>query len=127
MKKYAFFFSLHVLTAVLWSIWALPSIGESGSFPDEATWIAAQIVLPVFIIALLARRYRPGFWLAMIWGLGVGLSGAGLLGWALMGTGTPASVYTVAGLLLFNGLGVLSSVIKDMNWIRERNRYAFED
>lgn len=127
MKKYVFFFSFHVLSVVLWAVLALPAMHESGSFPDEASWFAAQIVLPVFMTTLLARGYKPGFWIALGWGAMVLLSGAGLLGWALMGPGTPAAVYVVAVLLLIDGLGVFSSALKDLNWIRERNRYAFED
>lgn len=127
MKKYALFFSMHVLSAVIWVAWALPSMDESGSLPAEASWIAAQIILPVFISVLLACGYRPGLYIAMAWGGMLLLSGAGLLGWSLMGIGTPPPVYLVAGMLLINGLGVFSSALKDLNWIRERNRYAFED
>lgn len=128
MKKYAIFFSLHILSVVLWAVWALPAMNESGSFGAEASWIVAQIVLPVLIASLLARRYRPGLYLALVWGAALLLSGAGLTGWSFMGTGTPLSVYIVAGLLLMDGLGIFSSALKDLNWIRDtNNRYAFED
>ncbi len=128
MKKYAAFFTLHVISVVLWAVWALPSIGESGTLSAEASWIAAQMVLPVFITLLLVRGYRPVYYLAMIWGILLLLSGAGLLGWALMGIGTPIPVYLVSTLLLLNGLGIFSSALKDLNWIRRRRRgYAFED
>lgn len=127
MKKYVFFFTLHIFSLVVWAVWALPQMGESGTFPDEASWLAAQIVLPVFISVLLARHYRPGLWIALAWGLIILLSGAGLLGWALMGPATPFVVHFVALLLLMDGLGIFSSALKDLKWIHERNRYALED
>lgn len=127
MKKYLLFFSLHILSVVLWVVWALPLMNESGSLPDEATWLAAQILLPVFIFWMIHHRYRPGYWIALVWGLMVLLCGSGLLGWALMGPATPPAVYGVAGLLLLDGLGVFSSALQDLNWIRERKAYVVED
>jgi hypothetical protein len=115
------------LSNILWAFWALPEIGEEGTFTQTIQWIGTQALLPCLFAALLLAGLRIVFWPLLIYSAFMILFGIGLFGWALMGPGTPASIYAVCATLLAMGFGILYHSLKDLGIGTKERKYASED
>lgn len=123
LKKYLFFFSLQVFAIALWAFWVLPDVGETGEFSQTAAWLAVQVLFPVFFSLLIARRRKSGYWLTALYGVIIGLYALGMTGWALVGAGTPVSVYAVCAIFFVVAFGVVFNALKDLNIGQKQRRY----
>ena len=122
-KKYLPFFGLQLLANCLWLFWVLPSLEESGSVIEMAAWLGAQVLLPVFLSFLIARRRKIGYWLTVIYGLHLGLFALGMTGWSLMSEWTPFSVYAVSAIFFVVSFGTVFLGLKDLNIGQKARRY----
>src|SRR3989338_11577123 len=107
LKKYLPFLALGPLANLLWAFWALREINEQGSFVEMLQWICVQALLPVMLGLLLALKPKFAYGFLLVYSGFTILFALGILGWALMGLGTPLSVYVVSFILLVMGFGVL--------------------
>ena len=127
VKKFLPFLVLGPIGNLLWLLWALPQIGEQGDSSQILEWIAAQMVLPlIFSIFLLLRR-RFILWVILIYSAFMILYALGVLGWALMGAGTPLSVYVVTGVLFVMSFGLAYRSLKALNIGKKEKYYGFDD
>lgn len=122
MKKYLILFVVQIAALWVWAFYGLPEIGESGSRIEVGQWLTVQGLLMLLLGTLLWRRYRPAYFLNVAYGFVVSLCGVGLLGWSLMGSATPASVYISSALFLAAGFGLIAAALKDLN-VGQRRRY----
>ena len=127
IKKYIPFFALQLVAFGLWAWWALPTMNEQGSLTETLEWSGVQTLIVVLLILLLWRGKRYSRWLTAFYACLVGLFGYGTLGWALMGSATPLSVYVVALIFIMDGLALLFCSLKDLNIGRERREIHYED
>ena len=127
LKKYIPFLILGPLSNALWAGWALPEISEQGTPSETVQWICVQALLPLIFCMLLALKQRLAFWCLMIYSGFIILFGVGVFGWALMGPGTPLSVYAVCLTLFVMGFGLLYQSMKDLNFGKKTRRYDVED
>ena len=123
MKKYFPFFALQILANVLWAFWALPSIGESGSFLETIKWLGVQILLPVFFCLLLSSRRKSAYVLMVMYGILTALYALGMTGWSLIGEATPLSVYVVCAIFFVVSFGIVFQALKDLNVGQKARRY----
>ena len=122
-KKYFPYFGLQLLANGLWIFWVLPSIGESGSFSETLEWVGVQILFPAFFCLLLSSRRKAAYGLVVLYGIFTGLYALGMTGWALMGEGTPISVYIVCAIFFVVSFGIVFHALKDLNIGQKARRY----
>ena len=127
LKKYLPFLALGPLANLLWAFWALREINEQGSFVEMFQWICVQALLPVMLGLLLALKPKFAYGFLLVYSGFTILFSLGILGWALMGLGTPLSVYVVSAVLLVMGFGVLFHTLNDSKWGQRVTRYETED
>ncbi len=127
LKKYAVFLMLGPVSNALWAWWALPEIHEQGTMEEILQWILVQATLPAAFAVLLLFKWRLVLLLMTAYSGFILLFAAGVLGWALMGGGTPLSVYTVCLALFVMGFGILFNSLKDLGVGQKVKRYDFED
>ena len=127
LKDYLFFLILGPVANALWAFWVLPDIHEEGTSSQTLEWIAVQALVPVLFVILLARRQRYIYWFLLVYAALILLFGAGTFGWALMGPGTPASVYVVCVLFFIMGFGILFHGMKDLNMGQKTRSYDAEN
>lgn len=127
LKKYIPFLILGPVSNALWAGWALPEINEQGTPAETVQWIAVQALLPLIFCMLLALKQRLAFWGLMIYSGFIILFGVGVFGWALMGPGTPFSVYAVCLMLFVMGFGLLYQSMKDLNFGKKGRKFYTED
>ncbi len=112
---------------LLWAFWALREINEQGGFVEMLQWICVQALLPVMLGLLLALRPKFAYGFLLVYSGFTILFALGILGWALMGLGTPLSIYAVSTVLLVMGFGILFQALKDSRWGQKVTRYETED
>jgi hypothetical protein len=105
----------------------LPAIGEEGTFLEIILWMGIQILLPLLIGILLARRRRYVLWIMALYGVFFLLFGFGMFGWALMGEGTPVSVYAVCSLFFIIGFGVIFRTMKDLGIGQKPRQFGLDE
>ncbi len=127
LKKYIPFLILGPVSNALWAGWALPEINEQGTPLETVQWIAVQALLPLVFCMLLVLKHRLAFWGLMIYSGFIILFGVGVFGWALMGPGTPLSVYAVCLMLFVMGFGLLYQSMKDLNFGKKGRKFYTED
>jgi len=123
LKKYLILFSAQLAANLLWIFWVLPGLGESGSPAQTIKWFGVQVLVPVFLLLLIARRRKSGYGLTVVYSILVGLYAMGMLGWALIGEATPLSVYVVCIFLFIVAFGALFCALKDLNVGQKARRY----
>ncbi len=123
IKKYLPFFTLQILANLLWAFWALPAIGEAGSLQETLKWLGVQILFPIFFCLLLTSRRKSAHVLMVIYGALTGLYALGMTGWALIGEGTPFSVYAVCAIFFVVSFGIVFQSLKDLNVGQKARRY----
>ena len=127
LRRYLPFLALGPVTNALWAWWALPSIDEQGTFTEMLQWYCVQAAIPVLFAVLLRFRRNYVHWMLMIYGGFIALFAFGILGWALMGEGTPMPIYAVFTLLFVMGFGLLYHSMKDLGFDRDAPVYDIED
>ena len=127
LKKYLPFLALGPFANLLWAFWALREINEQGSFDEMLQWICVQALLPAMLGLLLALKAKFAYVFLLIYSGFTILFAMGIFGWALMGLGTPLSIYAVSTVLLVMGFGILFQALKDSRWGQEVTRYESED
>ncbi|MGH7198222.1 MAG: hypothetical protein ACREH5_05740 [Candidatus Omnitrophota bacterium] len=127
LRKYWFFLFLGPVSNALWGYWALPQIGEQGTQAETFQWLCTQAILPAVFAVSLAFGMRFVLWFVLIYSGFMLLFGIGIFGWALMGPGTPLSIYAVCVLIFIMGFGLLYQSLKDLNFGRKEPRYDAED
>ncbi len=123
VKKYLPFFVLQTLANVLWAFWVLPSIGESGTFSETMKWLGVQLLFPIFFCLLLSGRRKSAYVLMTIYASVIALYALGMTGWALIGEGTPVSVYVICFLFFAVAFGIVFNSLKDLNVGQKARRY----
>lgn len=123
LKRYLPFFGLQIFANILWMLWVLPALGETGSLLEMAAWLESQILMPVFLCLLINRHRRAGYWLTILYSVIFGLYATGMTGWSLMGVGIPYSVYVVCAILFVVSFGVFVLALKDLNIGQKTRRY----
>jgi hypothetical protein len=126
-RKYLPFFAFQIGANLLWAYWALPEMNEEGSAAQSLEWLAAQILFPALFCVLLTRKKKTVLWMLVMYGGWLTLYGLGTTGWALMGPGTPFSVYAVCVLFLIAGFGIIYHALKDLNIGQIKRNYGLED
>ena len=119
-KKYLPFLLMIPISNALWAWWVLPEMNEQGTFSETLAWLFVQALVPLLFGILLNRKQRYVFWLLFIYAALIILFGVGILGWALMGPGTPFSVYATCLLFVVVGFGILFNSMKDLNFGKAR-------
>lgn len=127
LKKYAGYLIMGPLSNALWAWWVLPQINEQGTLEETIQWILVQAMLPALFAVLLLFRQKFVYWLMAVYSGFIILYGAGILGWAFMGSGVPKSLYTMCLMLMIMGYGILFHSLKDLNVGRSVKNYHFED
>ncbi len=126
-KKFLPFLILGPVANLLWLLWVAPEIGEIGNRSEALEWITVQMVLPlIFSIFLLLRR-KFILWAILVYSGFIILYTLGVLGWALMGEGTPLSVYAVSIILFVMSFGLIYQALKGLNIGKKEKYYGFED
>ena len=126
LKKYILFLLLGPVSNFLWAGWVLPEINEQGTFVETVQWISVQALLPLIFCVLLALKQKFVHWMMIVYSGFIILFAVGVLGWALMGPGTPASVYVVCLILFVMGFGILYQSMKDLDFEKKPRRYDAE-
>ncbi len=127
LRNYLFFLLLGPVSNALWGYWALPEIGEQGTQIETLQWLCTQAILPVVFAVSLGLGMKFVLWFVLIYSGFILLFGIGIFGWALMGPGTPLSIYVVCALFFIMGFGLLYWSLKDLKFGREEKRYHVED
>ena len=127
LKRYAIFLLLGPISNALWAWWALPQINEQGSMQETVQWICVQALLPAVFAVLLLFRRRFVLWIMTVYSGFIILFTLGILGWALMGSGIPFSIYGVCAVMFVMGFGILYESLKDMNVGQKARYYEPED
>ncbi len=116
LKRYVPYLALGPAANFMWAFWALPDIHETGTLAETLEWICVQALVPVLFGVLVTYRRRYVCWMLIVYGGFMALFSFGILGWALMGVGTPLSVYAVCFALMVMGFGVLYHAMKDLDF-----------
>jgi len=127
LKDYLFFLVLMPISNALWAWWVLPEMNEQGTFSETLAWICVQALVPLLFGILLNRKQRYVYWFLFVYAVLLNLFGVGTLGWALMGPGTPLSVYVVCLLFFVIGFGLLFHSMRDLNFGRDRRKFDLEE
>ena len=127
LRNYLFFLLIGPVSNALWAYWALPEIGEQGTQAETLQWLCTQAILPLVFGVCLAFGIRFVLWFVLIYSGFILLFGIGIFGWALMGPGTPFSIYAVCALFFIMGFGLLYQSLKDLKFGRKETRYDAED
>ena len=101
----------------------LPGLGESGSISQMIKWVGVQVLVPVFLLLLISRRRKSGYWLTVVYGSLLGLYGMGMVGWALVGEASPLSIYAVCALFFVVAFGIVFQALTDLNIGQKARRY----
>ncbi len=112
-----------MIANIAWAFWVLPALGEAGSLDETAKWFGVQLLTPVFLSLLLLGGRKSAYWLIALYGVIIGLYAIGMLGWALMGAGTPYPVYVVSILFFIVSFGVFFTALADLNIGKKERRY----
>jgi hypothetical protein len=126
-KKYLALFLCAPLANYVWGWWVLPGIGEEGSPHQILVWLSVQAILPALLLLLVLLKSRLGHRLTLVYSIFILLHGVGMLGWGLIGPGTPLSLYTACLILLTMGFGLLYRSLKSLGIGRKQRRYDFEN
>jgi len=94
---------------------------------ETIQWLLIQVFLPAMFSIFLILRLNFILWVMVIYSGFVLLFDLGVLGWALMGDGTPFSVYVVCFILFVMGFGLLYQSLKGLNIGKENKIYEFEN
>jgi hypothetical protein len=127
LRNYLFLLLLGPMSNALWAYWALPEIGEQGTHSETLQWLCTQAFLPLVFAIAVAAGMKFVLWFMVIYSGFILLFGIGIFGWALMGPGTPLSVYVVSGFLFIMGFGLLYQSLKDLNFGKRGTRFDAED
>jgi len=127
LKRYIFYLILGPISNTLWAFWALPEIGEQGTWAETLQWMCTQAIIPAVATLFLAFNVKFVLWLLIIYSGFIILFAVGIFGWALMGPGTPVSIYVVCAVLFTMGFGLLYQSMKDLNLGKEIKSYQDED
>ena len=127
LRNYLFFFLIGPVSNALWAFWALPEIGEQGTRTETLQWLCTQAILPAVLAFSLVSGMKFVLWFVVIYSGFILLFGIGIFGWALMGPGTPLSIYVVCALFFIMGFGLLYQSLKDLKFGRKEKRYDVED
>ncbi len=127
LRDYLFFLILIPVSNALWAWWVLPEMNEQGAFSETLEWIFVQSLVPLLFGILLGRRQGYVYWFLFVYAALLVLFGVGTLGWALMGPGTPFSVYVACLLFFVIGFGLLFYSMRDLNFGRDRRKFDLEE
>ncbi|HXV19034.1 MAG TPA: hypothetical protein VD883_03035 [Candidatus Omnitrophota bacterium] len=127
LRTYFFFLILGPISNAIWAFWALPDIGEQGTWTETIQWLCTQAILPVLFAAFVSLRAKLILWFILVYSGFIILFGVGIFGWALMGPDTPLSIYVFCAVLFLMGFGLLYQSMKDLNFGKKGRVYDVED